>query len=159
MGVCGTGKTTVGRALAAALNCGFADADDFHPPANVAKMRAGQPLDDTDRAPWLDTLREHLRAEFAAGRRTVLACSALKAAYRRRLEPAPAAVEWVFLHGDRALLQSRLTSRDHHYMPPTLLSSQLATLEPPTDDEAIACDVAEPPDRIVATVIAHLAAG
>lgn len=159
MGVCGTGKTTVGRALAAARGCGFADGDDFHPPANVAKMRTGEPLDDTDRAPWLDRLREHLSTELAAGRDVVLACSALKAAYRRRLTPAAGAVTFVYLHGERALLAQRLKSRNHEYMPASLLDSQFAALEPPGADEAIACDVAASPAAIVARVQARLAGG
>jgi gluconokinase len=113
MGVCGTGKSTVGIQLADTLGWPFADADDFHPPTNVAKMRAGTPLNDADRTPWLDTLRDHLRAQAP----TVLACSALKRQYRDRLRTAAAGIRFVYLHGDRDLLATRLGARAGHYMP------------------------------------------
>jgi gluconokinase len=152
MGVCGTGKSTVGIQLADTLGWPFADADDFHPPTNVAKMRAGTPLNDADRTPWLDTLRDHLRAQAP----TVLACSALKRQYRDRLRTAAAGIRFVYLHGDRDLLATRLGARAGHYMPSSLLDSQLATLEAPSTDEAIWCDIAQPPGRIVQSVLAAL---
>jgi gluconokinase len=132
MGVCGSGKSTVGEALAASLGWQFLDADDFHPPANVAKMASGAPLTDDDRWPWLDRIADELRAVLARGGHAVLACSALKAAYRERLQRA-GDVRIVYLAGDAATLAARLAMRQHKYMPPTLLPSQLATLEEPAD--------------------------
>jgi len=141
MGVSGCGKSTVGQALAAALGWRFLDADDFHPPANVAKMAAGLPLVDDDRWPWLDRIAEELRAELAEGRHAVLACSALREAYRERLRRA-GDVRFVYLQGDQATIAARLAARQHKYMPPSLLPSQFATLEPPAD--AVVVDVREP---------------
>ncbi len=138
MGVSGCGKSTVGQALATALGWRFLDADDFHPPANVAKMAAGLPLADDDRWPWLDRIAEELRAVLAAGGHAVLACSALREAYRERLRRA-GDVRFVFLQGDEATIAARLAERTHKYMPPSLLPSQFATLEPPTD--AIVVDI------------------
>lgn len=155
MGVCGTGKSTVGEQLAAALGWAYADADNFHPPENVEKMRAGTPLNDVDRGPWLDHLRELLTTHQREQRGLVLACSALKSDYRRRLQPATP-VSFVFLHGTPALLAARMGSREGHYMPASLLDSQLATLEPPSPDEAIWCDVANSPAAIVAQVLSRL---
>jgi gluconokinase len=131
MGVCGCGKTTVGHALAQALHWPFFDADDFHPEANVARMRAGIPLTDEDRWPWLDRLAQEMAAINAHGGHAVLACSALRQAYRDRLARA-GDVRFVHLRGDRATLASRLSARPGHYMPVSLLDSQLATLEEPT---------------------------
>lgn len=133
-GVSGTGKTTLGMALAARLRAAFLDADDFHPPENVAKMRAGRPLDDADRAPWVARLHAHLREHRQRGDTVVLACSALKASYRAALAGELPLVFWVFLNGDPALIATRMQARQaatSHYMPPTLLASQLAALEPP----------------------------
>jgi gluconokinase len=130
MGVCGCGKTTTGRALAGEMGWPFLDADDFHPEGNVAKMRAGIPLTDDDRWPWLDRLASELAAINAGGAHAVLACSALRQAYRDRLARA-GDVRFVHLHGDRATLASRLAARPGHYMPASLLDSQLATLEAP----------------------------
>jgi gluconokinase len=132
MGVCGCGKTTVGRALAAAMGWPFLDADDFHPEANVAKMRAGIALTDDDRWPWLDRLAAEMSAINARGAHAVLACSALRQAYRDRLARG-GDVRFVHLKGDRATLVARLTARPGHYMPASLLDSQLATLEEPAD--------------------------
>ena len=132
MGVCGSGKTTIGLALAAALHWPFYDADDFHPPANVAKMAAGMPLTDDDRWPWLDAVAQAMRAAAAREGNVVLACSALREAYRARLAAA-GDVRFVYLEGDAATIGQRLAQRKHKYMPATLLASQFATLEPPAD--------------------------
>jgi gluconokinase len=146
MGVSGAGKTTVGRLLAERLGATFLDGDDFHPPASVAKMRAGVPLDDHDRAPWLGRLHEELAARAALGQSVVLACSALKEGYRCTLA-AGLTVRFVHLTADRTVLATRLAGRSDHYMPATLLESQLAALEAPTD--AIMVDVNEAPAAIV----------
>ena len=132
MGVTGSGKTTVGAALAQSLGWRFLDADDFHPEANVRKMAAGNPLTDDDRWPWLDRLRDEMRSAREASVDLVLACSALKASYRARLAEA-GDVHFVFLEGTREAIAERLASRQHRYMPASLLASQLDTLEPPAD--------------------------
>lgn len=150
MGVTGTGKTTVGRLLAAELGVDFVDADDHHPPANVAKMAAGTPLDGADRAPWLARLNALLRERDRANRGVVLACSALKAAYRATLVEGLTGATFVHLHGSRALLRERLAARRGHYMNPALLESQLDTLEEPSD--AIVVDVALSPAEIVGVI-------
>jgi gluconokinase len=150
MGVAGSGKTTIGRKLAAALDWPFADADDFHSPANIAKMAAGHPLDDADRAPWLAALRAYIDEHLARGENAVLACSALKASYRDLLVADPARVRLVHLQGSPDLLQRRLRSRHGHYMAPTMLPSQLATLEPPA--HALTLDIARTPDELVAEI-------
>ena len=146
MGVTGAGKTTVGQALAGVLHWQFADADDFHSAANVAKMSAGIPLTDDDRRPWLDALQEAIRHWLAAGESVVLACSALKEAYRRPLLVAPE-VKLVYLRVSREQVVRRLAARRHHYMNPTLIDSQFATLEEPSS--AVTIDVNEPTQRIV----------
>jgi gluconokinase len=136
MGIAGAGKTTVGRALAGSLGWSFHDADDFHPAANVEKMRAGVPLDDTDRAPWLATLRDLVARHVARGEHAVLACSALKQSYREALLPAGAprdAVAFVHLDVAPSVAERRLAGRRGHYMQPSLVASQVATLEPPGD--------------------------
>ena len=155
MGVAGSGKTTVGEKLAAALGWSFRDADDFHPPENVAKMSAGIPLNDHDRAPWLAAIRAHIDACLARGEGSVVPCSALKAAYRRVLVADPARVKLVHLTGDFALLAARIGSRQGHFMKPAMLHSQLAALEPPPD--ALAVDITPPPDEIVAQIRLALA--
>lgn len=133
MGVAGSGKSTHGRALASTLGWDFADADDFHPPANVAKMSSGTPLTDADRAPWLASLRAEIEARLAAEKPFVLACSALKQAYRDALWADRPRMRLVFLNGPRELLAERLAARSGHYMPATLLDSQFADLDPPAD--------------------------
>ncbi len=153
MGVSGVGKTTVGQALAEQLGWRFADADRFHSAANVAKMRAGIPLDDADRAPWLQSLHDAIAGWLAAAESVVLACSALKAAYRRELLVGPE-VKLVYLHGDVSLIAQRLGERHGHYMNPELLRSQFDTLEAPTD--AISLDVSEQVPEIVATIRAAI---
>jgi gluconokinase len=150
MGVAGAGKTTVGAALARRLGFPFLDADDYHPPENVAKMAAGIPLGDEDRRPWLDLLNEKLRN----GAPMVLACSALKESYRRRLLEGIGGARIVYLHGAFDLIAARLAERRHRYMPASLLESQFAALEPP--GEAIAIDVAADPARCVDAIVAAL---
>jgi len=150
MGVAGVGKTTIGEALAQALGARFIDADDYHPPENVAKMKAGVPLQDADRWPWLQRLNQVLREEANA----VLACSALKDSYRRRLGEGVTDFKVVFLHAAPELIRERMKTRQHRYMPPALLESQLATLEPPAG--AIAIDVAAPLEESVAAIVARL---
>jgi gluconokinase len=136
MGVSGSGKTVVGAALAASLGWLFLDGDDFHPPANVAKMASGTPLVDADRWPWLDRIAGEMAAVLARGGNAIVACSALKQAYRDRLAViarAPGEVRFVHLKGDFDTIAARLAARKHRYMPATLLASQFATLEEPAD--------------------------
>ncbi len=133
MGVSGCGKTSVGQELAAGLGVPFHDADAFHPPANVAKMKNGTPLTDADRAPWLAALAAHI-SEWNRGGDAVLACSALKQRYRDVLRgAAPAAVTFVHLRGSKELILARMQTRQGHFMPPALLDSQFAALEEPQD--------------------------
>ena len=149
MGVTGVGKTTVGHALAEELHWCFADADDFHSAANVAKMRAGIPLNDEDRAPWLQSLHEAITNWIAEGKSVVLACSALKEAYREQLVVGPE-VRVVWLHAEYEVIERWLTERHGHYMNPALLRSQFETLEPPTD--AVAIDANQDVPAIVAAI-------
>lgn len=150
MGVSGSGKTTIGRLLTDELGWNFADADDFHPPANIAKMSAGQPLNDADRVPWLAALRAYIERALAADENAVVACSALKESYRATLVVDPARVRVVFLHASRQLLLERLEQRTSHFMKAGMLDSQLATLEPPAD--ALSLDVSAPPEELVAEI-------
>ena len=154
MGVSGSGKTTIGSAAAARLGWQFLDGDDFHPPENVAKMSTGKPLTDDDRWPWLDRLNAELREREARGESAMLACSALKRAYRDRLSRGLTDWRLVFLDGSFELLRQRMKERKHRYMPASLLQSQFATLEPPAD--AIRIDVAEPFERCVEKIRAAL---
>lgn len=151
MGVAGCGKSTVGRALADRLHWEFIEADQLHPAANVEKMSRGVPLGDADRAPWLEAVRQATDACTGRGLRAVVACSALKASYRRTLAPDPAGVRFAHLRGDAALFAARLRSRQGHFMGESMLPSQLETLEDPAD--AIALDArlspAELTDRIL----------
>jgi gluconokinase len=157
MGVAGVGKTTVAQALAQALAVPFQEGDALHPPANVAKMRAGTPLDDADRWPWLDKIAAQIDAWGAAGQGGVITCSALKRAYRDRLTGERPEVRVVHLTGAPDLIRARLARRRDHYMPVTLLDSQLATLEHPAADErAIVVDIDAPPDQVAARVLAAL---
>lgn len=136
MGVCGTGKTTVGEALAERLSCSFLEGDSFHPPENVAKMRAGNPLNDEDRWPWLNELGKSIADEAEKADPVIATCSALKRSYRDCLRNAIGGdVLFVLLHGERDLLLQRLLERSHRYMPSSLLDSQLETLELPEPDE------------------------
>lgn len=157
MGVAGSGKTTLARILQDRLELPYAEADDFHPRANVDKMRAGTPLTDADRAPWLAALRDWLTAQARAGRSTVVTCSALRRAYRDVLREAEGRVRFVHLVAGPDLIGERLAARSGHFMPPSLLPSQLATLEPLADDEdgiVVAVDV--PPDEVAARVLTAL---
>jgi gluconokinase len=155
MGVSGSGKTTVGRELAASLGWTFLDADDFHPAANVAKMSRGEPLTDEDRRPWLDSLRERIDLAHGRGEDAVLACSALKHAYRDYLRAdEPAQVRYVYLEGSEELIRERLAKRRGHFMPPGLLHSQFEALEPPAD--AVRIDVTPAPDVIAGKIRAAL---
>jgi gluconokinase len=157
MGVTGAGKTVVGRRLAAALGAEVLDGDDYHPPESVAKMRAGTPLTDADRWPWLARLNGVLRERAAGGRSAVLACSALRTVYRAALLADLPGARLVHLRGAQPLIASRLAARHGHYMNPALLDSQFATLEAPTD--AIVVDVSDTPEAIVAAVRRELGMG
>ncbi len=150
MGVAGSGKTTIGRQLAAALRWTFRDADDFHPPANIAKMAAGIPLTDADRVPWLRALHGVIAASLDRDEPLVVACSALRQRYRAILTDGLQDVHLVHLHGDYEVILSRLQQRQGHFMKPALLDSQFAALEPPGD--ALRVDVSESPE----TIIAHI---
>jgi gluconokinase len=154
MGVSGTGKTEVGTRLARALNGEFAEGDDYHPPANVAKMRSGVPLGDADRRPWLEILSREIGAWLDAGKTEVLACSALKQSYRDILKAGRPGVRFVHLKGDEELIRSRLEGRHGHYMPASLLDSQFDALEEPQD--AITVGVDATPEQIVAEIQAKL---
>ncbi len=131
MGVSGCGKTTVGRALAERLSATFLDADDFHPASNVEKMRAGTPLNDDDRAPWLAKLNSELRERSQRRERVVLACSALKTRYRDAISDELPNAAWIFLDGSFEMIAARMRERPNHYMPESLLRSQFEALERP----------------------------
>lgn len=154
MGVAGAGKTTVGKRLAEELGWRFLEGDDFHPEPSVAKMAAGVPLTDEDRAPWLERLRGLITQALERGEDVVLACSALRRSYRQRLTVDPARIRWVYLTAPAALLASRLVERTGHFMPPSLLDSQLATLEAPED--ALVVDVTPGPAEVATQIRAGL---
>lgn len=159
MGVSGSGKTTVGTLLAAALGVPFEDADSLHPPANVAKMAAGHALTDADRAPWLALCGAALARAEPTG--MVMACSALKRAYRAQLLEAAASIRFLYLAVPPKLLASRLERRKGHYMPASLLESQLATLEPLASDEpgvTLQLVAGETPDDVVRRALGELSA-
>ncbi len=154
MGVSGSGKSVIGAQLAAALGVAFVEGDDVHPPENRARMASGIPLTDADRAPWLATLAGRLAAATHAEVGLVVSCSALKRAYRDALRQGAPDVQFIYLRGERAILAQRLVGRAGHFMPVTLLDSQLATLEQPEDDEgAWVADIALPPDVLVKAVL------
>ena len=155
MGVAGAGKTTIGKLLAKSLSWQFADADDFHSPANIAKMHQGIPLTDADRQPWLLTLQAAIGHWLQTSTSTVLACSALRADYRQLLTQGDDRVQVVYLKGNRELLQQRLQQRQGHYMNPDLLQSQLETLEAPID--GLQVDTDQPPEAIVQVIEKFLA--
>ena len=157
MGVSGSGKTVVGRALADRLGWQFRDADAFHPPANVARMSEGIPLTDTERWPWLDALHGVITAALESDGGLVLACSALARRYRDRMGLGREGVRLVFLDGPASLIRARIEARRDHFMPATLLDSQLAALEKPTPDERpIVVGIDEEPDAIAARILAAL---
>jgi gluconokinase len=156
MGVSGSGKSTVARALCDRLGWAFAEGDDFHPPANVDKMAAGRPLVDEDRWPWLQALADWTAERDARGESTVLTCSALRRAYRDILRRGGQRTFFLHLTGDKNLLMERMQGREH-FMPPSLLESQLDTLEVlQPDEEGMVQDVANPPERIARVVTAQL---
>lgn len=147
MGVSGSGKSTIGAALAQRLGVPFVDADDLHPASNIAKMSRGEPLDDADRWPWLETIGQWLAAHPDGG---VVSCSALKRIYRDQLRGHARGLVFVHLHGDREVIERRQASRPGHFMPASLLSSQFATLEPlAPDEDGVVIDVDQSVDQIV----------
>lgn len=149
MGVSGCGKTTIGQALAEKLNCPFYDGDNFHPPQNVAKMAAGNPLTDEDRTPWLARLHEMMAAHEAKGETAVFACSALKKKYREQLRAGLTAVHFIHLQGSFGLIWERMQARQGHYMKASMLQSQFDALESPGPDEAAAIPAEEDVDTIL----------
>jgi gluconokinase len=153
MGVAGSGKTTVGTTLATALGWRFTDADDFHPPGNVAKIAAGISLTDEDRAPWLAAVRAHIDARLAARENTVLACSVLKESYRDALVEDPGCIKLIHLKGSPELIRTRLENRAGHWAGPSLLESQLATLEEPR--HALVLDVIASPEALASEIRRH----
>lgn len=157
MGVSGAGKTTIGQLLASALGWNFVDADDYHPADNVEKIRNGTPLTDADRAPWLETLRTLIANWIAAGKNTVLACSALKQSYRQALQVGPEVeveIKIVYLKSTPEILRQRLRARRGHFMTERMLASQLAALEAPED--AVTVDADRPPAEVVTEIRARL---
>lgn len=155
MGSAGSGKTVVGTALAAALGVRFVEGDRFHPAANVALMAAGTPLTDAHRAGWLTALAAELRSAVEHDESIVLSCSALRRTYRDLLRSGDAAVQFIFLHAETTLLRARLEARSGHYMPASLLDSQLAILEAPgPDEQAWSFDVGDSPEQIVLEIVA-----
>jgi carbohydrate kinase (thermoresistant glucokinase family) len=157
MGVSGCGKSTLGARLASALNWPFQEGDSLHPPANVAKMAAGQPLEDADRWPWLAAVAAWMDDRRTAGEAGVVACSALKRAYRTLLSAGRQQVQTIFLAGSRELIAGRLAARSGHFMPAALLASQFAALEPPSlEERSITVDAGLSVEVQVATVRAAL---
>jgi gluconokinase len=157
MGVAGVGKTLVGSQLAAALDVPFLEGDELHPPANVRKMAQGVPLTDADRLPWLSAIAARIGEARRAGTGIVVSCSALKRAYRDLLRAADPELRFVHLTGDRDLIAQRLATRVGHFMPASLLASQLATLEIPGPNEHVwTFDLSEKPERIVARIVQQL---
>lgn len=154
MGVSGSGKSSVGQSLAQSLGWNFYDADDFHPPENVAKMANGIPLDDSDRAPWLASLHDMISSTLKADRSGVLACSALKERYRQQLTDGNAGVQIVYLKGSYDLIWSRMEKRKDHYMKPHMLKSQFDTLEEPTN--TLVVDISLPINGIVQEILGSM---
>lgn len=151
MGVAGSGKTAVGKGVAARLNWLFLDADDFHPAANIEKMKHGIPLNDQDRIPWLRALRNELRRLLAEGRSVILACSALKESYRKLLSDDVAPMSFVLLDVDQETIRERLQHRSAHFFPKELMNSQFAALEKPKD--AIIIDARKSLDEVIDRVV------
>ncbi len=159
MGVSGSGKTVIGTALARALGIEFVEGDDYHPAENVKRMASGIALTDDDRALWLRALAARLREANDAGTGLVMSCSALKRSYRDVLRGEAGKVNFIFLKGQRALIAERIAVRRGHFMPPSLLESQLAILEEPSPDEdAWVCDIGESPEDLVAALVARASA-
>ena len=156
MGVSGSGKTTVGQILSGKLGWPLLDADEFHSAANIEKMSNGIPLEDADRWPWLDRMNAELRAREARGDSVLLACSALKQAYRDRISRGVAEIRWIYLKGGFELIRKRLEARKGHYMKAGLLESQFATLEEPKD--ALSVDIADTADSIANSILHRLQA-
>jgi gluconokinase len=160
MGVAGSGKSTLAAGLSRQLGWVCAEADEFHPQSNIDKMSQGTPLQDEDRWPWLQEIQNWMTTQAQAGTSTVLTCSALKQSYRRLLAQAEGRVLFLHLHGEADLIGQRMQGREGHFMPPTLLPSQLATLEPLSDEEIAAgslrLDISKSPEELVKTVIAAL---
>ena len=158
MGVSGSGKSTVAERVAGQLGWVFQEGDALHPAANVAKMAAGTPLTDADRAPWLAAIAAWIAARLASGENGIVTCSALKRAYREQIGNGMPGVGIVYLHADRATLEAHVQGRHHEYMPATLLDSQLATLEEPTADEQVTwVEVAGSVEDTVAAVVGQIA--
>lgn len=153
MGVSGSGKTTIGKALAERLSVPFFDGDDFHPDRNIIKMSEGKPLNDGDRKDWLDALEMLIRSRLSEGKGGILACSALKKAYRDQLRVDPERVKFIYLKGDYDLIFARMQVREDHYMSADMLTSQLGDLEPPED--AFTVEVDKPEDQIVREIEDH----
>lgn len=159
MGVSGSGKSTIGGAFARAFGVEFVEGDTYHPPENVNRMAAGIPLTDADRAGWLRALAMRIRAAKQAGKGLVVTCSALKRSYRDILRAEASDLRFIFLRGSRELVAARLAGRSGHFMPATLLDSQLSTLEEPGADEtAWVCDVRETPQAIVDDLVRRASA-
>lgn len=154
MGVCGCGKTTVGERLAQRNGWRFVDSDDYHPPSNIEKLRSGIPLGDEDRKPWYAILARLLRESADEGTVVILACSALKESYRQWLGESGARLAFVLLTGSKSALRQRLESRENHFMPASLLDSQLATLEEPS--YALKVEIEQPPEAIVEEIQSRL---
>ena len=155
-GVSGAGKTTIGKLLAQPLGWRFLEADDFHPAENINKMRSGHPLTDEDRWPWLEQLRQQIERSLAAGENAVLACSALKRAYRDVLRVNDE-IKFVFLRGDYATIEKQLRSGHHHFMDPNLLQSQFKDLEEPqTGENVLSIELGRPPEELVEEIKAKL---
>jgi len=157
MGVSGSGKTTVAKLIADRLDWAFEEGDALHPPANVAKMAAGHPLDDDDRAPWLAKVADWIDARLAGGQSGVITCSALKRQYRALIDRRGEGVEFVYLHGSRELIAARLATRQGHFMPSSLLASQFETLEEPAAGEPVVrVEIDGTPEAIADAVLAAL---
>ncbi len=157
MGVCGTGKTTVGRLIAERMGARFEEGDRFHPKANVEKMSRGEPLEDADRWPWLESISRSIDDWQRAGEDVVLACSALKQRYREVIFGGRDDMRLVHLFGSQELISDRMAQRRHHFMPASLVPSQFAALEPPEPgDTVIAAEVTSPPEEIAYAVVSWI---
>ena len=160
MGVAGSGKSTIAAALSQQLGWACAEADEFHPQTNIQKMSHGIPLQDEDRWPWLQQIQNWMTTQAKAGKSTVLTCSALKQSYRQLLAQAEGRVLFLHLHGEADLIGQRMQGREGHFMPPTLLPSQLATLEPLSQEEldagSLRLDISRSPEELVSAVVQTL---